>query len=1041
MGYSTELLKKMLAEQKSLIEDNNKNAKTDINRNWEQAAAQILNIIFGWQLEDLNKNENPRYPAIDLGDKINRIGVSVTSRSERRKFRSDIQKFLQKGLNKQYSVIYFFILGKIKKHKPFNDFPKGVMFSDDNIIDFSRLIQLFDNLHDTNKQNQILEIINKLKYPEPKHLLRAEPSHFCNFLENSRDNELEKMDKLFESTNLVFLYGIRGIGKTELAIEWGRKHYNTYIVTFHNSIIDTVISMNFTDYIYVPSNESLSAIEQKEENFQNRLNILRKEYSYATIIIDDFYDENRTFGEICSTKDFTDLINLDTKFIFTTRYEITEHSIEVKELDENKLLKLIKSHYPIINEESEDISLRKLIREVDYHTITVDLIGKTLRDSYGEITPTNLLKLFRSHDLNKANTPLVLSDQNRYDFEFDHRERKIYEHLSILFEVSSLSENNKNVLRHAVLIPLTGMPVKIFRDSHVDNERKDINSFLFKRMWLQMDRNEQYIRIHSIIREVCRKELKPSSDNCTEFIEECLKNIKESTKDAFELHFLSIEFLEQVIDVIGDITGKYCGQCSFSYRILGDYNKSFEFIEKAIDRCEPRSNNHASYLNQAGIIKAHIDDYSSAVIFHEEAKKIIEDEKYNGLRKIYNDLGRAYSGLGKLENCSEYYDRAEKYFKMALMYKENNNEDENPIFTGRLYRNIGNTLMKKKMYSNAIEEYKIAESFFNQGCDRNKKNEDDFARLYADLGNAYSALNNDLSNIKALEYRKKALEIARRLYNQEHPRLADALKNIAQTYRMTKEFDIAIEYLKKSEEILKKRLPQNYLQLARCQYYIGETYWDKTRNTNGKDKNDILNALLAYFDALYSFDNAYNIFYRPKEKAKCLNAIGNLYEKKSEKEKACKYLSKAIDILESQDKYDYQDLISKHHHLGELLRQCEKWENAIKEYSKEKEIRREYRLDDANGLINCCCRIADAYKKMSESKITLISKNMAQEYKHKAAKYLFEALDYIQKDMSENAEKEKKKIKRTLECIGKIWEMPNWFDDINIVPLIEELCK
>lgn len=87
------LLKSWIAE----IKFNSKLEYYDINKISEGLSANILNLIFGYKLKDLNK-EKKNFPGIDLGDKVqDKIAFQVTSRTDFRKFKESVEAFVKKG--------------------------------------------------------------------------------------------------------------------------------------------------------------------------------------------------------------------------------------------------------------------------------------------------------------------------------------------------------------------------------------------------------------------------------------------------------------------------------------------------------------------------------------------------------------------------------------------------------------------------------------------------------------------------------------------------------------------------------------------------------------------------------------------------------------------------------------------------------------------------------------------------------------------------------------------------------------------------------
>ncbi|MDQ1354369.1 MAG: hypothetical protein QG657_4678, partial [Acidobacteriota bacterium] len=88
-----------------------KSGSTDKNKYSEYIAAQLLNAAFSFQLKILPKN----HPAVDLGDPVNGIAFSITSRTDADKIRSDLQTFKDKNLLAVYPGGIRFLLLVDKK--------------------------------------------------------------------------------------------------------------------------------------------------------------------------------------------------------------------------------------------------------------------------------------------------------------------------------------------------------------------------------------------------------------------------------------------------------------------------------------------------------------------------------------------------------------------------------------------------------------------------------------------------------------------------------------------------------------------------------------------------------------------------------------------------------------------------------------------------------------------------------------------------------------------------------------------------------------
>jgi hypothetical protein len=217
----------------------------DINKMAESLALKLLNEIYGYNLDNLNYDQN-NYPGIDLGDKTNKIGFQISSRRDTRKFQECLEKF-SRGPNKTYyNGILFLILSQEKKpqlskekyRKIYPDFSPG-----QHILNADDLIREIRRIYNTDKEKfykikNILEdeisllhinIKNsqkkstRAKYPKgsflwvnlPKeeqlpHELTPDP-YFIG-----RDEEKGELNNKLRPNNVLSIIGPPMVGKSEL---------------------------------------------------------------------------------------------------------------------------------------------------------------------------------------------------------------------------------------------------------------------------------------------------------------------------------------------------------------------------------------------------------------------------------------------------------------------------------------------------------------------------------------------------------------------------------------------------------------------------------------------------------------------------------------------------------------------------------------------------------------------------------------------------------------------------------------------------------
>ncbi|MEB8677062.1 SMEK domain-containing protein [Bacillus cereus] len=238
-----EVIKGLSTLQFYLRYSSNKLGLQDINKMCEPFFCELFNILWNKEYQRL-ESEKKNYPAIDLGDKINKSSVQITTIGTKKKLQDTIKKFESNKLYMHYEELIHFVVGE----KDFQ--PKGedeVKFQRDNcgtyiahrtideyeysiqIIDLMDLIEFIDqlvgekfsNIHDY-IENNISEPVGMLKNKaysielnELKSFTAKSFMEYCDvetltkqqiFFKDVQDlaNKINKMDK----NSRIFLYRI-----------------------------------------------------------------------------------------------------------------------------------------------------------------------------------------------------------------------------------------------------------------------------------------------------------------------------------------------------------------------------------------------------------------------------------------------------------------------------------------------------------------------------------------------------------------------------------------------------------------------------------------------------------------------------------------------------------------------------------------------------------------------------------------------------------------------------------------------------------------
>ena len=188
----------------------------DLSKYCENYFRDILNLIYGWDLEDLNVS-GPTEKGLDLGDKNKKIAIQVTTTNTKQKIDKTLKNITDEHL-KKYNLFKILIIGdKQNSYSSFTN-PKKVNFTvENNIIDICDLqrdicrldIRVLKELFDLIKSESSIVLV-ELDLPDkngnyavsddanweklPKIL---EPSFipFINYIEKEVNQSLSEKDK------------------------------------------------------------------------------------------------------------------------------------------------------------------------------------------------------------------------------------------------------------------------------------------------------------------------------------------------------------------------------------------------------------------------------------------------------------------------------------------------------------------------------------------------------------------------------------------------------------------------------------------------------------------------------------------------------------------------------------------------------------------------------------------------------------------------------------------------------------------------------
>ncbi len=257
--------------------------------------------------------------------------------------------------------------------------------------------------------------------------------HFCG-----RDNELSALHQLLCNHGKVFLQGIAGIGKSELAKAYAKAHSKEYTnilyLSYTGNLKQDISDMDFADDL--PDDDN-------EERFRKHNRFLRTLKEDTLFIIDNFNTTAMQDGLLSVVMKYR------CRILFTTRSRFDNYtSMNLEEIaDTEALVKLMGCFYS--EAEKNRPVLEQIIQAVHSHTLAVEMSARLLES--GIMEPLLLLK-----KLKEEKAALDATDMIGISKDGKNRKATYYDHIHTLFSLYQLSigdpEGEYYPLVHALVV-------------------------------------------------------------------------------------------------------------------------------------------------------------------------------------------------------------------------------------------------------------------------------------------------------------------------------------------------------------------------------------------------------------------------------------------------------------------------------------------------------------------------------------------------------------------------------------------------------------
>ena len=526
-----------------------------------------------------------------------------------------------------------------------------------------------------------------------------------------RETDLEQIHELLKENDKIFLTGVAGIGKSELAKMYAERYKKDYTnilyMRYMGDIEDMIADCDFAD----------DTDNNADSRFERHSRFFRSLKEDTLIIIDNF--------DIVPMIEsgFDGLMQYRCKILFTTRCRFSEYAeYELKEMPKSDLIGLASKFYDK-TEKKLDI-VEQIIDEVHCHTLSVELAARLLAS--GMLRPQKLLA-----ELKKSKS--IYKNEDKINIVKDGKNTKAtyYEHIHKLMYIAALDGEGGEILKHLTFISNKGINKRLFARWL---NLKNLNNMNLLLEYGLIQENEFYkIFLHPLIKEITIDDKKPSIENCKTFIEnmhgeyllhgldlpyyktmfEVTENIiyiadkddieiyKAFIKDAFAYMekyaykngmSLIISELEQYSESADDTALILDYKSAYEHIINGNMQKSAEYEMQAVNLCDSLTNPHLKaniYANMGGLYHT-TGEMLKAKEFMEKAYRILAENNLqytaDSVTQICNyaslaaNMGEPQKAIQALEKCAEHIIpntimHAELLENIGLIYLQMNDTD------------------------------------------------------------------------------------------------------------------------------------------------------------------------------------------------------------------------------------------------------------------------------------------------------------------------------------------------------------------------------
>lgn len=635
----------------------------------------------------------------------------------------------------------------------------------------------------SNSKKKEYSITGTIAYPDAEFL--------------GRKQEIAEIQKHLKSNiNKVFLVGMGGIGKSEIAKKYINDNREEYIIVlwipFEKSIEQTIINDNKLNIKGISRSDFSS--DTDHEYMLRKLTILKQNADKKLLLVIDNFD-------VTSDPDLEELLSGNYSIIFTTRNHqknkrIPEVAINPMQ-DENELVDLFKLEYKREITDENLTYVKEIIKLLQGHTLSIRLVAATMQSK--RIQPEKMLQILTNSNKN------ILEDaktKNATDL--------VYSRLKEVFNISTLSNEEIILLKNLSLISLQGIDVETFYD-WCQFDDYDIIDGLADRSWVINDPVTDKAHLHPLIAELMQEKLEENSEDINNLLEKihdiCLHQIHYTYTEKLE-HSEVVEYISEHLPESNPMYYEIRFANALAYSDSDQYAKARKEFLYCLENAKTFKDKVRAYhyVSQREYLDGNPQKcYEIALQGYEEFKNMDPKEWPEDAgafcANVLQRIGESARDLGKLEESYEFLKMAEepcnRYAIMNIPHAigwENYQLAETLLLMGKIEES-------EKTINISVQNFTSIDDKFSLGCANNV-----LAKIFTAKGEYDKALD---ANQKAIDILK--IYSGEENIGKEYEYRADIFAKMGEKEKAIQNYNLAIDMLEKKEatkqvEIVKEKL-------------------------------------------------------------------------------------------------------------------------------------------------------------------------------------------------------------------------------------------